>query len=93
MEKEKITFNIDKNKDFSEWYTEIVKKAELADIRYNVKGFVVFQPWSVLTMEKMFKVKVQQVNTLIMPNGKKKAYIKLFPETPALDVATQLGLM
>ncbi len=53
--REKITFNISKNKNFSEWFTEIIKKAELADIRYNVKGFIVFQPWSVLCMEKMFK--------------------------------------
>jgi len=50
----KKTFGIDKEKNFSEWYTEIVKKAELADIRYNVKGFLVFQPWSVLCMEKMY---------------------------------------
>src|SRR3989344_3897275 len=34
----KITFNIDKNKDFSDWYTEIIQKAELADLRYNIKG-------------------------------------------------------
>src|SRR3989344_344272 len=55
MEKEeKITFNISKEKNFSEWYTEIVKKAELADLRYNVKGFLVFQPWAVLSMEKMY---------------------------------------
>jgi large subunit ribosomal protein L23 len=44
-------------------------------------------------MESLFKVKVRKVNTLIMPSGKKKAYIKLAAETPALDVATQLGLM
>jgi prolyl-tRNA synthetase len=43
-----------KNKDFSEWYTNIVQKAELADLRYNVKGFIVFQPWAVMSMEKMF---------------------------------------
>jgi len=49
------TFNIDKEKNFSGWYTNIVKKAELADLRYNVKGFLVFQPWSVLCMEKMYK--------------------------------------
>ena len=54
-EEKKSTFNISKNNNFSEWYTEIIKSAELADIRYNVKGFVVFQPWSVLSMEKMFK--------------------------------------
>ena len=53
--KEKVTFNIDKNKDFSNWYTDIVQKAELADLRSNVKGFLVFQPWSVLSMEKMYK--------------------------------------
>ena len=52
---EKVTFSIDKEKNFSEWFTEIVKKAELADLRYNVKGFLVFQPWSVLAMEKMYK--------------------------------------
>lgn len=52
----KETFSIDKEKDFSNWYTEIVKRAELADLRYNVKGFLVFQPWSVLCMEEMYKV-------------------------------------
>ena len=44
-----------KEKDFSKWFTEINQKAELSDLRYNVKGFIVFQPWSVLCMEKMFK--------------------------------------
>jgi len=52
--KKKVTFNISKKENFSEWYTEIVKSAELGDIRYNVKGFIVFQPWSVLCMEKMY---------------------------------------
>lgn len=55
-EEEKITFNIDKEKNFSEWYTEIVKYAELADLRYNIKGFVVYRPWSVLVMEEMYKI-------------------------------------
>ncbi|MFH1592558.1 MAG: 50S ribosomal protein L23 [Candidatus Woesearchaeota archaeon] len=42
--------------------------------------------------EKMFKVKVLKVNTLIH-KGRKKAYIKLPPENPAIDIATQMGLM
>ena len=54
-EEKKITFGISKEKNFSEWYTDIVQKAELADLRYNVKGCVVFQPWSVLSMERMYK--------------------------------------
>lgn len=44
-------------------------------------------------VEEIFKVKVLKVNTLITPEGKKRAYVKLDPSTPALDVATSLGLM
>ncbi len=55
MKKNKKIFLVDKEKNFSEWFSEIIKIAELADLRYNVKGFVVFQPWSVLAMEKMYK--------------------------------------
>ena len=43
--------------------------------------------------EEIFKVKVLKVNTLITPGGKKRAYVKLDPSTPAMDVATSLGLM
>lgn len=45
---------VKKNENFSEWFSEIVQKAELADMRFNVKGFLVFQPNSVLVMEKMY---------------------------------------
>jgi len=44
-------------------------------------------------IEKTFNVKVLKVNTLITPKGKKKAYIKLAKDTPAMDVMTKLGLM
>jgi large subunit ribosomal protein L23 len=44
-------------------------------------------------VEKTFKVKVVKINTFLTPKGQKRAYIKLSPETPALDVATDLGLM
>ena len=43
--------------------------------------------------EELFKIKVTKVTTNILPNGEKKAYLKLAAETPALDVATQLGLL
>jgi prolyl-tRNA synthetase len=39
---------------FSEWFSEVISKAELADIRHNVKGFLVHRPWSVLLMENMY---------------------------------------
>ena len=43
--------------------------------------------------EEMFKVKIDNVNVMLSTKGKKKAYIKLKPEFPAIDVATKLGLM
>ncbi|MFH1210160.1 MAG: 50S ribosomal protein L23 [archaeon] len=43
--------------------------------------------------EDLFKVKALKINVLITPEGEKKAYIKLPKETPAIDIATQLGLI
>ena len=43
-------------------------------------------------IEESFNVKVLKVNTSIQ-RGRKKAYIKLSPENPALDIATKLGIM
>ncbi len=50
-EEEGIT--VKKEENFSEWYTQVVQKSELADIRYNVKGFLVHMPWSVRIMKKI----------------------------------------
>jgi len=44
-------------------------------------------------VEEIFKAKVVMVNTLIDTKGKKRAYVKFSQETPAIDVATKLGLM
>ncbi|MDD5177756.1 MAG: 50S ribosomal protein L23 [Candidatus Nanoarchaeia archaeon] len=44
-------------------------------------------------VEKLFKVKVIRVTTTILPSAKKKAYVTLSPENPAMDIATKLGLM
>lgn len=45
------------------------------------------------SIEQTFKVKVKSVNTCITPAGEKRAYVKLAPESPAIDIMTQLGLM
>lgn len=44
-------------------------------------------------VEELFKVKVKKVNTLIDMKGRKKAYLKLSAETPAIDIATQMGMI
>ena len=53
---DKVIFELDKEKNFSQWFTDIIKTAELADIRYNLKGFIVFRPWSVLCMKQMYRL-------------------------------------
>jgi prolyl-tRNA synthetase len=49
-------FDIDKITNFPDWYGEICRVAELADIRYGVKGFTPFPPWSLMTMNNMFDI-------------------------------------
>lgn len=44
-------------------------------------------------VEMLFKVKVTNINTFISIKGEKKAYVTFSPETPAIDIATNLGLM
>jgi len=36
----KTTFNISKKENYSEWYSEILNKAEVTDLRYGVKVLV-----------------------------------------------------
>ena len=42
-------------------------------------------------VESSFNVKVDSVNTFIL-QGRKKAYVKIAKDTPAINIATQLGL-
>lgn len=44
-------------------------------------------------IEELFNVKVVKVNSFVNTEGEKRAYIKFSDETPAIDVATKLGLM
>jgi ribosomal protein uL23 len=43
--------------------------------------------------EKMYSVKVVSVNMFNSNKGLKKAYVRLSGETPAIDLATKLGLI
>jgi ribosomal protein uL23 len=44
-------------------------------------------------IEEVFHAKVIKVNTLADTKGRKKAYVKFSAETPAIDIATTMGLM
>ncbi len=44
-------------------------------------------------VEELYEVKVSRVSTLTTPEGKKKAYVKLSPESKASELAVKLGLL
>jgi len=44
-------------------------------------------------VEKLYEVKVEEVNTHITPQGQKKAFVKLQPDFKATDVAIKLGML
>ena len=44
-------------------------------------------------IEEMFKVEVDSVNTFVSQDGEKRAYVKFSSKNPAIDIATQMGLM
>ncbi len=99
--KDEKGLSVRKSEDFSRWYSEIVQKAELADLRYNVKGFLVFRPWSVLCMEKMYAYlertlqrkghKPYYFPTLIPENNLKKESGHIRGFTPEVFWVTEAG--
>ena len=44
-------------------------------------------------VERMLNAKVLSVNTFNGPDGQKKAHVKFSKATPAIDIATRLGIM
>ncbi|KAG4974060.1 hypothetical protein JHK87_030881 [Glycine soja] len=44
-------------------------------------------------VKKMYDIQAKKVNTLIRPDGTKKAYVRLTPDYDALDVANKIGII
>ncbi|MBD3397730.1 proline--tRNA ligase [Candidatus Micrarchaeota archaeon] len=42
--------------NFSEWYNTLIKEAELCDLRYNLKGFVVIMPNAADVISRMYRL-------------------------------------
>ncbi len=54
--KSKEGLTVKKEENFSKWFNQILDKAELIDLRLNMKGFMVFRPWAAMILENMFKL-------------------------------------
>ncbi|MFH1972077.1 MAG: proline--tRNA ligase [archaeon] len=63
---------IKKEENFSEWYTQVIQKADLADYT-EVSGCIVFKPYSFAIWEKI----QQEVDTRIKLMGVQNAYFPL----------------
>ncbi len=47
---------VKKNENFSEWFTQVLLKTDMIDIRYNVQGFIVHKPWSMRIIKEIYKL-------------------------------------
>lgn len=52
---------VKKNDNFSEWYSQVIQKADLADIRFGIQGFIVHKPWSFLIIRKIYEFLEEKV--------------------------------
>lgn len=71
--KSKEGLKVKKSENFSEWYSQIIEKAEIVDLRLGIKGFVIIRPWGTLIIERlydMFEKELQNKGHLpvIMPS-------------------------
>ena len=55
IKEEKKGITVKKDQDFSEWYTQVVQKAELADIRFGIQGFIVHRPFGFFIIKKIYE--------------------------------------
>lgn len=46
---------VKKFENFSEWYTQVIQKADLADIRFGIQGFIVHKPWGFFIIKKIYE--------------------------------------
>ena len=71
-EKESIGITVKKSEDISNWYTEVIQKADLADYT-GVSGCIVFKHYSYAIWEKI----VRAVDDRLKAMGVKNAYFPL----------------
>merc|ERR1711934_252912 len=64
---------------------------------HNTLVFIVSRkankPQVKLAVKELYDVKVVKVNTLIRPDGRKKAFVRLSPDHDAVEVANKIGIV
>ena len=59
--KEELGITVSKDENFSEWFSQVVFKSDLADIRYGLQGFIVHREWGTLILRKIYEMLEREV--------------------------------
>ncbi len=59
--KDELGITVGKDENFSEWFSQVVFKADLADIRYGLQGFIVHREWGTLILRKIYELLEREV--------------------------------
>lgn len=78
--------------------TPIVTEAVFDAIEYENKLVFIIHPKASKALvkqafEEIFKIRPVKVNTTFLPDGRKKAFVKLPDDVVALDIATEFGML
>src|SRR3989344_8939427 len=52
---------VKKDENFSEWYSQIIQKADLADIRFGIQVFIVHNPLGFFMIKKLYEYLEEEV--------------------------------
>ncbi len=70
-----------KEEDFSEWYTQVIQRAEMIEY-YDISGCYVLRPWAFAIWEEIQRF----FDTKIKRSGVQNAYFPLFVSNAALNL-------
>jgi large subunit ribosomal protein L23Ae len=70
-----------------------MKKIEDANTLVFIVSIKSTKPLIKKAIKAMYGVDAAKINTLIRPDGEKKAYIRLSPEDEAINVANTIGIL
>lgn len=68
-----------------------MKKIEEINTLVFIVDLKANKPQIKAAISKLYQVEARKICTLILPDGRKKAYVRLSPECDALDVANKIG--
>lgn len=77
-----------KQENFSLWFSQILEKAEIIDLRLDIKGFMIFRPWGTQIIENMFNLFEKELQS---KNHKPTIMPLVIPEENLQKEASHLG--